>query len=160
MTRKINIRDAKRSDAGLILVFIKNLAEYEELSHEVKATEEFIKTTLFCENPKANVVIGELDGTPCGFALYFYNYSTFLAKPGIYLEDLFVNSESRGSGLGKALLVYLAKKAKSEQLGRVDWSVLNWNKSAIDFYLSIGSKPIKGWTVHRLDEEAISKLSE
>ena len=159
MAKKISIRTATEKDVGLILHFIESLADYERLRHEVVASEKTLKDTLFCENPSAYVIIGELDGVPSGFALYFYNYSTFLAKPGIFLEDLYVNEESRGSGLGKALLIYLAKKAKAEKCGRFEWNVLDWNKPAIDFYTSIGAKPTDEWTGYRLDERAISKIA-
>ena len=159
MAKKISIRTATEKDVGLILHFIESLADYERLRHEVVASEKTLNDTLFCENPSAYVIIGELDGVPSGFALYFYNYSTFLAKPGIFLEDLYVNEESRGSGLGKALLIYLAKKAKAEKCGRFEWNVLDWNKPAIDFYTSIGAKPTDEWTGYRLDEWAISKIA-
>jgi len=159
MKKNISIRPASEKDVGLILQFIVGLAKYENLEHEVFATEAALLATLFCKNPKAHVIIGELDGVPCGFALYFYNYSTFLARPGVYLEDLYVTELSRGSGLGKALLVYLAKKAKAENCGRLEWSVLDWNKPAIDFYVSIGARPTDGWTGYRLDEKAIEKVS-
>lgn len=158
MNKDITIREANINDSGVILDFIKGLGEYEKLSHEVLATEQSIKETLFGHAPKAYVLIGEIKGVPCGFALYFYNYSTFLAKPGIYLEDLFVNEISRGTGIGKALLLYLANKAYMENCGRLEWNVLDWNKPALDFYLSIGAKPVDGWTIHRLDEAAIKKL--
>ncbi len=156
--KNINIRKAVINDVNSILGFIEQLAEYEELGHEVVADAEQLEETLFCKNPTAHVLIGEINGEACGFALYFYNYSTFQGKPGVYLEDLFVNDVSRGSGLGKALLIHLAKIAKSNKCGRLEWSVLNWNKPAIDFYLSIGATPIDGWTKYRLDEDTIKKI--
>ena len=154
----INIRKANINDTNIILGFIKQLAEYEKLGHEVVADAEQLRETLFCKNSVAHVLIGEINGEACGFALYFYNYSTFQAKPGIYLEDLFVNDISRGSGLGKALLLKLAKIAIENNCGRLEWSVLNWNKPTIDFYLSIGATPIEGWTKYRLDEETMENI--
>lgn len=156
--RQVTIRPATAQDVALILRFIRDLAEYEKLLHEVVATEDILRDTLFGSQPVAQVLIGEIDGTPAGFALYFYNYSTFLGRPGIYLEDLFVSPESRGSGLGKALLLHLAVKAYDEGCGRLDWAVLDWNTPSIDFYLSLGAQPQEGWTGYRLDREALKQL--
>jgi GNAT superfamily N-acetyltransferase len=146
----INIRRAVPSDIPLIFEFIKGLAEYEKLSHEVIASEETLQVTLFGEKEFAKVLIGELDSKAVGFALYFYNYSTFLAKPGIYLEDLFVFPEFRGKGVGKKLLLELAKIANEEKCGRVEWSVLDWNTPAIEFYKSLKAVAMDEWTVFRL----------
>jgi len=156
----INIRAATPEDTGLILGFIRALARYEKMEDEVMAQEEDLRISLFGENPKAHVVIGELDGKPAGFALYFYNYSTFLARPGLYLEDLYVNEESRGSGLGKALILHLAAQARKEGCGRMEWWVLDWNTPSIDFYKSLGAVAMDEWTVFRLDQKALEKLTD
>ena len=133
------IRPAVRGDSGLILEFIRGLAEYEKLAHEVVATEEILERTLFDDNPVAEVIIAEWGGKPAGFALFFPNYSTFLARPGIYLEDLYVHPEFRDKGIGKSLLACLARMAVERSCGRLDWSVLNWNEPAINFYESLGA---------------------
>lgn len=147
----LDIRPATVQDVPLILEFIKALAEYEKLLHEVNATEELLESSLFGEKPTTEAVIGYAeDGSPAGFALFFTSYSTFLAKPGIYLEDLFVKPEFRGKGYGKSLLVYLARLAKERQYGRLEWSVLDWNTPAIEFYESLGAAPVQGWTKYRL----------
>ncbi|MFN4082139.1 MAG: GNAT family N-acetyltransferase [Bacteroidia bacterium] len=152
------IREAKEKDIPVILHFIKAIADYEKLSHLVQATEESIKKTLFNNPVFAKCIIGYELYVPVGFALYFYNYSTFVSKPGIYLEDLFISTEHRGKGYGKALLLELVKIAKQQNCGRVEWSVLNWNKPAIDFYEKLGAKPLSEWTVYRLNEEDINRL--
>ena len=154
----LNIRAATVNDLSLILSFIRGLAEYEKLSHEVLATEEDLKKSLFGDRPVAYVIIGEIEGVPSGFALYFYNYSTFLGRPGIYLEDLFVNLDSRGRGLGKALILHLANMAYSQGYGRMEWAVLNWNRPGIDFYESLGAKAQNDWTGYRLDRPALGLL--
>jgi len=154
------VRPAATADAGVVLTFIRKLAEYEKLSHDVVATESTLRATLFGAKPYAEVVLAELDGTPVGFALYFYNFSTFLAKPGLYLEDLFVDPECRGRGVGKALLIYLAKLAKARGCGRFEWSVLDWNESAISFYKSLGAVPMDEWTIFRETGEALTALAE
>lgn len=155
---KIKIREASKKDVPLIYSLIKEIAEYEKLSHEVVATEEKVRETLFGKNKYAEVIIAEYDGTPVGQALFFHNYSTFLSQPGIYLEDLFVRPEFRSKGIGKELLKGLAKIAKERNCGRIEWVVLNWNKSAIDFYESFGSKPMNEWTTYRLSSENFDKL--
>lgn len=155
----IVIREANKQDVGLILSFIQALADYEKLSHEVVADEPALEETLFGERPVAKVVIAELNGQPAGFALYFYNYSTFLARPGIYLEDLFVKPEFRGNKVGKSLLVYLAQTAKNEGCGRFEWSVLDWNTPAIDFYRAMGAVGMDGWTVQRVEGKALEQLA-
>ncbi len=144
------IREAVKADVPLILEFIKGIAEYEKLLHEVETTEEKLNDTLFGTKPFAEVLLCYEGETPVGFALYFYNYSTFRAKPGIYLEDLFVLPQHRGNGYGKALLTALIDKAKAQDCGRVEWSVLDWNTPAIDFYQSMGAKAMDEWTVFRI----------
>ncbi|MFY8107930.1 MAG: GNAT family N-acetyltransferase [Bacteroidia bacterium] len=158
MNSMLNIRFAKKEDAGLILHFIKGIAHYEELSDQVQATEESIIKYLFEEKSFAECLLAYENETPVGFALFFHNYSTFVSRPGIYLEDLYIEPEFRGKSYGKNLLLELVKIAKSRNCGRVEWSVLNWNKPAIDFYESLGAVPMSGWTVYRLDEEAMGKL--
>jgi GNAT superfamily N-acetyltransferase len=154
-----SIRIAKKEDAPTILRFIEGIADYEKLSHEVEATIEKIETYLFEDKSYAHCLLAFENENPVGFALYFHNYSTFVSKPGIYLEDLFVDPNYRGKGYGKKLLLQLVQTAKENNLGRVEWSVLDWNQPAIDFYESLGAKPMKGWTVYRLNEEAISELT-
>ncbi len=155
-----NIRQAKEKDTGLILEFIKELAKYEKLSHEVEATEEKLKKHLFSENPIAEVIIGYVNDTPVGFALYFHNFSTFLAKPGIYLEDLFVKEEFRGRGFGKALLSHLAKIAVERDCGRMEWAVLDWNEPSIKFYESLGTRLMNEWILNRLTGEPLQLLAQ
>ena len=154
----IEIRTSQPDDVSLIHGFIKELAAYEKLAHEAVASEADIRDTLFDAESKARCLIAELDGEAIGFALYFYNYSTFLGRYGIYLEDLYVRESHRGYGAGKALLTRLAEIAVSENCGRLEWSVLNWNQPAIDFYKSLGAKPQDEWTVYRLTGEALRKL--
>jgi len=153
------IRPAAEIDVPVILSFIKKLAEYERLSHEVVATEESLRTTLFGEKPYAEVVIGYYRNQPVAFALFFHNYSTFLGRPGIYLEDLFVLPEMRGKGFGRAMLGYLARVAKERNCGRLEWWVLDWNESAIHFYKNLGAIPMDEWTVFRVTEEALEGLA-
>jgi GNAT superfamily N-acetyltransferase len=153
------LRQATSSDVGTILLFIQHLAEYEKLSHEVEATEEKLHETLFGKNPCAEVVLAELEGEPVGFMLFFSNYSTFLAKPGIYLEDLFVLPEHRGKGYGKILLSYLAEIAVERGCGRLEWAVLDWNEPSIQFYKSLGAVPMDEWTTFRCTGEALERLS-
>ncbi|MBL14341.1 MAG: GNAT family N-acetyltransferase [Gammaproteobacteria bacterium] len=149
------IRDTTVEDSELILNFIKKLAEYEQLSHEVVATVETLRETLFGEKAYAEVVIGEFEGVPVGYALFFYNFSTFTGRPGIYLEDIYVDKEMRGKGFGKCLLAYIAKLAVERNCTRVDWSVLDWNEPSIQFYRSIGAIPMEAWTVQRLHGDAL-----
>ncbi len=151
------IRPATAADVPLILAFIRDLAIYEKLLHEVVATEDALRRTLFGDQPGAQVVIAEADGRPAGFALYFYNYSTFLAKPGLYLEDLFVQPEFRGRGIGKALLLHLAKLANARGCGRMEWSVLDWNEPAKGFYRKLGAVPLDDWRVMRLTGNALAQ---
>jgi GNAT superfamily N-acetyltransferase len=159
MPQDFEIKPATTNDAPVILSFIKKLAEYEKLSHEVTATEEGLRQTLFGERRYAEVVIGYYRGEPVGFALFFHNYSTFLGKPGIYLEDLFVDERRRGKGFGRALLVHLARLAKERDCGRLEWSVLDWNEPSINFYKSLGATPMDEWTVFRVAGEALDKLA-
>lgn len=156
----IHIRLATRDDVPDILSFIKDLAEFEKLSHEVVATEDKLESTLFGERPVAEVLIAEWEGKKAGFALFFHSYSTFLAKPGIYLEDLFVRTEYRSRGIGEALLRELAKVAKKRSCGRLEWSVLDWNTRALKFYHALGAKPMSDWTVQRMTEPVFSKFAE
>ena len=158
MTDIFEIKPATKNDAGIILELIKDIAEYEKLSNQVEATEESIVKYLFGEKAFAECLIGFENNVPIGFALFFHNYSTFVSKPGIYLEDLFVKEKYRGKGYGKKLLLSLVKIAHERNCGRVEWSVLNWNKPAIDFYESLGATPMNEWTVYRLNQEAINKL--
>ena len=159
MTSSLRIDPATEQDIRLILKFIRGLAEYEKLAHECVATEADIKKTLFGERRYAEVVIARYDNVPAGFALFFHNYSTFLAKPGIYLEDLFVLPEYRGKGIGKALLVHLAKLAKERNCGRFEWWVLDWNEPSINFYKKLGAVAMDEWTVFRVAGEALEKLA-
>jgi GNAT superfamily N-acetyltransferase len=155
-----SVRPAERDDLPLILRFIRELATYERLLAEVEADEERLRRTLFPADgspPAAHVLIGELDGRPAGFAVYFFNYSTFLAKPGLYLEDLFVMPDERGKGLGKALLLHLARHACDLGCGRMEWSVLDWNEPSIEFYRRLGAAPLSEWTVFRLTGAALSR---
>jgi len=149
------IRFAAPEDVSLILRFIKGLADYEKLTHEVTATEELLRETLFGARRVAEVLIGDYRGEPVGIALFFHNYSTFLGRPGIYLEDLFVIPAMRGHGFGRALLTYLAKLAKERNCGRVEWAVLDWNEPSIQFYKKLGAVPMDDWTVFRLTGEAL-----
>lgn len=155
----MNIRTATEDDVPLILRFIRELADYERLAHQVIATEESLRATLFGNPRFAEVLIGEDDGEPFGFALFFHNYSTFLARPGVYLEDLYVRPELRGRGYGRALLARLAAVATERNCGRVEWAVLNWNESAIRFYRSLGALPMDQWTVYRVTGDALAKLA-
>ncbi|MCH9671055.1 MAG: GNAT family N-acetyltransferase [Gammaproteobacteria bacterium] len=155
----VTLRDAEREDVPLILDFIKQLADYEKLLDEVVATAPDLEAALFGEEPVIRVVIGQHQGEPVGFALFFYNFSTFLGRRGIYLEDLFVVPEHRGAGVGRALLTYLAHLAQTQGCGRLEWSVLNWNEPSIQFYRSLGAVPMDGWTVNRIDGPALASLS-
>ncbi len=155
----LKIRFATENDAHLILQFIKELAEYEQLLSEVIATEENLKETLFGTKPHAEVILGYIEEKPVGFALFFHNYSTFLAKPGLYLEDLYVSPDARGQGVGKMMLAYLAKLAIERGYGRFEWWVLDWNEPAIKFYRQLGAKPMDEWTVQRVSGQALYDLA-
>lgn len=154
----ISIRPATAADLPLVAELIRDLAEYEKLAHEVRFDETVMGEKLFGPRPYAEVVIGEIDGKAQGFALFFHNFSTFEGKPGIYLEDLFVKPEARGSGLGKALLSHLAALAVERDCARLEWSVLDWNEPAIGFYKSLGAKLMDEWTVMRVDGPALMEL--
>jgi GNAT superfamily N-acetyltransferase len=159
VTKQIRVAPAAESDVPLILNFIRQLAEYEKLSHLVVATEANIRENVFGSNPVAEVLLAYWDGEAVGFALYFRNFSTFLGQPGIYLEDLFVEPEHRGKGIGKALLMRLAQIAIERGYGRLDWAVLDWNAPSIEFYRSLGAVPLDAWTGYRLTGEALSRLA-
>jgi len=158
-TPGFSIRPAIQDDVPLILALIRELAEYEKLTHEVSATEDDLRKWLFGKHPAAEVLIGESDGQPAAFALFFHNFSTFLGKPGIYLEDLYVRPEFRGQGLGKAMLARLARLAKERGCGRLEWWVLDWNEPAIRFYESLGAVPMDEWTVYRVTGAALEELA-
>ena len=155
----VTLRIAVESDLPVILSFIEGLADYEKLRHACVATEEALRRTLFGERRYAEIIIAEHDAVPAGFALFFHNYSTFLAKPGIYLEDLFVLPTHRGAGIGKALLIELARIAVERDCGRLEWSVLDWNEPAIGFYKSLGAEPQDEWTIFRVTGDALTKLA-
>lgn len=155
----LSIRPATPADLPLIAQFIRDLADYEKLAHEVRFDEATLGDRLFGARPYAEVFIGEIDGTPQGFALFFHNFSTFEGRPGIYLEDLFVRPAARGSGLGKALLAHLAKLCTERDCARLEWSVLDWNSPSIGFYQSLGAKLMDEWTVMRVDGDALTALA-
>lgn len=155
----MTFRFAERKDSGLILSFIKGLASYEKMLDQVVATEEQLEQWIF-DKQKAEVIFACEDGKEVGFALFFHNFSTFLGRAGIYLEDLFVLPEYRGRGYGKALLRKLAQIAVERECGRLEWWCLDWNKPSIDFYLSLGAKPMDEWTVYRVTGETLKKLAE
>ena len=160
MTHAIEILPASERDLPLVHAFIRELAEYERLLHEVIATEDALRRTLLGPHPAAEVVIAYDDAQPVGFALFFQTYSTFLGKPGMYLEDLFVRPSARGKGVGRALLVYLAKMAIERNYGRFEWRVLDWNETAIRFYRSLGAEPLDDWTVFRVTGDALRALAK
>lgn len=153
------IRQAVREDIPLILGFIRELAEYEKLLDQVTATEEILTEWIF-DRGKAEVLIGELDGQAVGYALFFHNFSTFLGRAGIYIEDIFVRPACRGRGYGKAFFKYLTRLSRDRGCGRLEWAVLDWNKPSIDFYHSLGAKPMEDWTLYRLNEDSIRQLAE
>jgi GNAT superfamily N-acetyltransferase len=155
----LRIVPATESDAPLVLGFIRKLAEYEKMSQQVVATEANIRQHVFGVNPAAEVLLAYWDEKPVGFALYFRDFSTFLGQPGIYLEDLFVEPERRGKGIGKALLARLARIAVERGYGRLQWSVLDWNAPSIEFYRSLGAAPLEEWTAYRLSGEALHRLA-
>ena len=155
----IDIASATVADVPLVLRFIKALAEYERMTDQVVATEESVRESLFGGRPSAEAAIARVNGDPAGFAVWFYNYSTFLSRPGLYLEDLFVLPECRGRGVGRALLQHLARVAVSRGCGRMEWAVLDWNDLAIRFYLSLGAQPMSEWTVYRLTGDSLKRLA-
>lgn len=155
----LDIREARPDDAGLIFRFICDLAEYEKLRHEVKTTPEGLAARLFGPRPYAEVLIAEQNGDPVGFALFFHNFSTFEGKPGLYLEDLYVEPRARGGGAGKALLSRLAQLAIERDCARLEWWVLDWNEPSIAFYRSLGARAMDEWTVYRVDGTALTSLA-
>lgn len=156
----LSVRRAAPADAGLVLRFIRDLAAYEKLLHEVETTEEDLTRELFGDHPRVFCEIAEWDGRPAGFALWYYTFSTFRGRHGIWLEDLFVVPEFRGHGIGKGLMAHLAKRCAEESLARLEWWVLDWNKNSIAFYQSIGAKLQDEWTVCRLDRQALEALAQ
>jgi GNAT superfamily N-acetyltransferase len=154
----LRIVPATERDVAVILSFIRKLADYEKLSHQVTATEDLLRQALFGERPVVEVLIANVGEEPAGFALYFHNFSTFLGRPGIYLEDLFVEPAQRGKGIGKALLIEIAKIAKQRNCGRLEWAVLDWNRPAIDFYRGLGAVPLDDWTLFRVTGESLDNL--
>lgn len=156
----IALRSATAADTPQILAFIQGLAEYEKLSHACVATEESLRESLFGPRPYAEVLLADYEGAPAGFALFFHNYSTFRAAPGIYLEDLFVLPDLRGRGIGKALLKQLAKLAVERGCARLEWSVLDWNAPSIAFYKSLGAIPLEEWTIFRVTGDELTRLAE
>src|SRR5213592_89219 len=162
MTKRddFGIRPAHVEDVPVILQLIRDLATYERAPHEVTATEEQLVDVLFGEKPAAEVLLAFEAETAVGFAVYFYNFSTWLGRAGLYLEDLFVKPENRGKGYGRALLVELAKIARDRGCGRMEWAVLDWNEPAIKFYRALGAQPMHEWTVFRLTSEEIAKLAD
>jgi GNAT superfamily N-acetyltransferase len=160
MPENFEIKLATVEDTSLILSFVKKLAVYERLEHEVTATDAVLRETLFGERRYAEVILAYRGGEPVGFALFFHNYSTFLGKPGIYLEDLYVDEQHRGNGYGKALLVHLARLAKERNCGRLEWAVLDWNEPSIKFYKSLGARSMDEWNVFRLTGETLDRLAD
>jgi GNAT superfamily N-acetyltransferase len=157
---KVKIVFATKKDISLVLAFIKELADYENLSNDVLATEELLTKTLFSKNSVAKVLLAYYEGEPAGFAVYFFNFSTFVGKQGLYLEDVYVKPHLRGKGIGKAILIHLAQIAIEKNCERFEWAVLDWNKSAIDFYKSLGAQSMDEWTIFRLTGDAVKKLAE
>jgi GNAT superfamily N-acetyltransferase len=155
----MQLRPAVATDVPAILGFIRELARYEKLEHQVVATESLLTEHLFGARPAAEVVIAELDGRPVGFALFFQNFSTFLGRPGLFLEDLYVQPHARGHGIGKALLVHLAKLAVARGAGRFDWNVLDWNEPAIGFYTRLGAEVLPDWRTCRVSGEGLARLA-
>jgi GNAT superfamily N-acetyltransferase len=156
----LTLRFATADDVPVILEFIKELADYEKLSHEVIASEELLKKSLFGERQIAEVIIADYMSQPVGFTLFFHNFSTFLGKPGLYIEDIYIQPEHRGRGIGRTILAYLAKLAVERDCGRLEWSVLDWNINAINFYIELGAQAIDEWTVFRITGDKFSNLSK
>jgi GNAT superfamily N-acetyltransferase len=156
----LSIRPAEPGEAALVLDFIRKLADYEKLSHEVEAAEADIEQALFGPSPRCHCDMALWNGEPAGFALWFYNFSTFKGKAGIYLEDIFVDPAMRGHGIGKALLKHLARRCLAEGLPRLQWWVLDWNELSIDFYRALGAKPMDAWTVYRVSDAALERLAQ
>ncbi len=154
------IRQATEADIPVVAWFIRQLAEYERLLHEAVVTEEILRENLFGERAYAEVLLGYHEDRPVAFAVFFHNFSTFLGRPGLYLEDLFVIPEMRGKGFGRSMLVHVAKIARDRKCGRFEWSVLDWNQSAIEFYKKLGAVPMNEWTVFRVGGEALERLAD
>jgi GNAT superfamily N-acetyltransferase len=159
MSGGLRLRDAARDDLPLVLRFIRALAEYEKLSHEVSADEATLEAFLFGEPRRAEALIAERQGETVGFAVWYYGFSTFLGRPSLYVEDVFVDPAARGAGIGKAIFAHLAARALQQGCGRMEWSVLDWNAPSIAFYRSIGAKPREGWTLQQLTGEALAALA-
>jgi GNAT superfamily N-acetyltransferase len=159
MASGLRLRDAGREDLDLVLRFIRALADYERLSHEVTADAATLARFLFEEPRRAEALIAEWDGEPVGFAVWYYSFSTFLGRPSLYVEDVFVNPDARGRGIGKAIFVDLAARALAQGCGRMEWSVLDWNAPSIAFYASLGAKPREGWTLQQLTGQALNALA-
>ena len=155
----LQIRQATPADVPVIVWFIRQLAEYERLSHEAVMTEETLRESLFGERRVAEALLGYHEDKPVAFAVFFHNFSTFLGRPGLYLEDLFVLPDMRGKGFGRAMLVHLARLARDRKCGRFEWSVLDWNEPAIEFYKNLGAVPMNEWTVFRVTGEALERLA-
>jgi GNAT superfamily N-acetyltransferase len=155
----LTIRPATAEDVPVILTFIRELAAFERLTHEVIATEHDLRRTLFGERPFAEVIIASTDDEPVGFALFFHNYSTFLARPGLYIEDLYVREAHRGKGIGRAMFAHLARLARDRRCGRLEWWVLDWNERAIRFYESLGAQAMSDWTVYRITGDALARMA-
>ncbi|WP_237216266.1 GNAT family N-acetyltransferase [Falsiroseomonas oryziterrae] len=159
MAQRLRLRDAGPDDLGLVLRFIRALADYERLAHEVRADEATLARFLFGEPRRAEALIAEWDGEPVGFAVWYYGFSTFLGRPSLYVEDVFVEPALRGKGIGRAIFAHLAARALAQGCGRMEWSVLDWNEPSIAFYRGIGAKPRPGWTLQQLTGEALSALA-
>jgi GNAT superfamily N-acetyltransferase len=157
---ELGLRFAQEQDAELILELILALAEFEGLSHEVVADADTLRRSLFGRQRVAEVLLAEYAGSPAGFALFFHNFSTFLGRPGIYLEDLFIKPEFRGKGIGREVLAFLARQAVERDCGRLEWAVLDWNSRAIEFYKRLGARPLDDWTVFRLTGKSLRRLAE
>jgi GNAT superfamily N-acetyltransferase len=155
----LSIRAVREDELDLVLAFIRELAEYEHLAHQVTATPQDLRAALFGPRPCAEAVFGCIDGQPCGFALFFHNFSTFLGKPGLYLEDLYVRPGARGRGLGSYLLAWLARLALERGCGRFEWAVLDWNEPALRVYRGLGAQAADEWTLHRVTGEALVQLA-
>jgi len=156
---RLRLRFAEAADLGLIVQLIRELAAYERLANQVVAGEQELRDSLFGSRPSAQVLIAQYDGQPAGFAVFFHNFSTFLGKPGLYLEDLFVRPAYQGKGIGKTLLAFLARIAEERGCGRLEWSVLNWNEAAIRLYQSVDGKPLDEWTVYRVTGAELKSLA-
>ena len=156
---RVTIRHATIEDVPLVFRLMRDLAEFERIPHEVVATEDVIRESLFGEKPAAEVILAEYEGRPAGYAIYFHNYSTFVGRPGLYIEDLYVSPECRGKGIGRALLARCAAIARARNLGRVEWAVLDWNP-AREFYEHVGARAMKDWVLYRLTGDALRKLAD